>query len=92
MDALAVSRAMRLGKTCQIVLEGAAKTFGEFLPGGLGDLDRWFGERLQRPAFACSHARIPGPHDLAPGRVLGGQSGEFGAVDPIFMQDCVVDR
>ena len=40
MDALAVSGAMRLGKTCQIVGEVAAKTFWEFLPGGLGDLDR----------------------------------------------------
>ncbi len=91
MNALAVRGAARLGKTGEMVVDVAPQTFGEFLPGGLGDLDRRLGERLQRPAFACGHAGIPGPHHWTPRRVTGGHSGEFGAVGPIVLEDCVVD-
>ena len=64
---------------------------GNSSQGGLGDLDRRLGERLQRPAFACGHAGIPGPHHGAPRRVTAGHSSEFGAIGPIVLEDCVVD-
>jgi len=91
MDALAVRGATRLGKTGEIVVDVTAQTFGEFLPGGLGDLDRRLGERLQRPALECGCTGIPSPHHRAPRRVTGGHSGEFRAVGPIVLEDRVVD-
>ena len=64
---------------------------GNSSQGGVAVLDRRLGERLQRPAFARSHAGIPGPHHGAPRRVTDGHSSEFGAIGPIVLEDCVVD-
>ena len=53
MNALAVRGAARLGKTGEMVADVAPQTFGEFLPGGLGDLDRRLGG-----AAAASSLRV----------------------------------
>src|ERR1019366_7596383 len=92
LNALATTTAVRLGETCEIVVNVPTQALREFIPGGLGLLDGRLGEPLQRPAIDCTHAGIPRPRHKAPGGIVRCQCGGLGAIAPILVEGPVVDR
>src|ERR1035437_6705045 len=66
LNALATTTAVRLGETCEIVVNVPTQALREFIPGGLRLLDGRLGEPLEGPANDRTHAGLPRPRHNAP--------------------------